>query len=203
MLNGSRLYYKTMTYEKNYAFCSVLQGHPAVASPKERLYEQMTPNPAFTERNIQKSNAHLPYSRQEQKSLVTYHTLQSLYVCVSLVNTLISTAPIGSGHDPIIFMRSPTVTCEQWVRNLSSSSADVRGAETRDEPLSTSAWEAICYEGYHFHLACVHVLPFLWRKPLAKGLLSNFFFREGSRPLYIGYVYFDSPKEKYRGQKCD
>ena len=36
-------------------------------------------------------NAYLLYSRQEQKSLVTYHTLQSLYVCVSLVNTLIST----------------------------------------------------------------------------------------------------------------
>ena len=68
----------------------------AVASPKERLYEQMTSNPAFTERNIQKANAYLLYSRQEQKSLVTYHTLQSLYVCVSLVNTLISTAPIGS-----------------------------------------------------------------------------------------------------------
>ena len=43
--------------KKNSAFCSVLQGHPAVASPKQRLYEQMTSNPAFTERNIQKSNA--------------------------------------------------------------------------------------------------------------------------------------------------
>ena len=89
--------------KKNSAFCSVLQSHPAVASPKERLYKQMTSNPALTERNIQKSNAYLLYSRQEQKSLVTYHTLQSLYVCVSLVNTLISTAPIGS---PIICMRS-------------------------------------------------------------------------------------------------
>ena len=43
--------------KKNSAFCSVLQGHTAVASPKERLYEQMTSNPAFTERNIQKSNS--------------------------------------------------------------------------------------------------------------------------------------------------
>ena len=42
--------------KKNSAFCSVLQGHPAVASPKQRIYEQMTSNPAFTERNIQKSN---------------------------------------------------------------------------------------------------------------------------------------------------
>ena len=52
--NGSRLYYKTITYEKNSAFCSVLQGHPAVASPKERLYGQMKSNPASTERNIQR-----------------------------------------------------------------------------------------------------------------------------------------------------
>ena len=41
---------------------SVLQGNPAVASPKEQLYEhyeQMTSNPAFTERNIPKPNASL------------------------------------------------------------------------------------------------------------------------------------------------
>ena len=77
----------------------VLLGNPVVASPKEQLYEQMTSNPAFTERNIQKANAYLLDSRPEQKSLVTYHTLPSLYVCIWLVNTLSSTAPIGS---PII-----------------------------------------------------------------------------------------------------
>ena len=100
----------------------------------------MTSNPASTEKNIQKANAYLLYSRQEQKSLVTYHTLQSLYVCVWLVNTLTSTAPIGS---PIICMWSPGDICEQWERNLSFSSADVRGARTRDEPLRTSAWQAM------------------------------------------------------------
>ena len=46
-------------WKKNSAFYSVLQGNPAVASPKEQLYEQMTSNPAFTERNIQKANAYL------------------------------------------------------------------------------------------------------------------------------------------------
>ena len=95
----------------------------------------MTSNPAFTERNMQKANAYLLHSRQEQKSLVTYHTLQSLYVCVSLVNTLTSTAPIGS---PIICMSTPADICEQRERN----SADVREAGTRDEPLRKSAWEA-------------------------------------------------------------
>ena len=69
-----------------------------------------------------------------------YHTLPSLYVCVWLVNTLTSTAPIGS---PIICMWSPADICEQWERNLSFGSADVSGAGTRDEPLRTSAWEAI------------------------------------------------------------
>ena len=110
-----------------------------VASPREQLYEQMTSNPAFTERNIQKANTYLLDSRPEQKSLVTYHTLPSLYVCVWLVNTLTSTAPIGS---PIICMWSPADICEQWERNLSFGSADVRGAGTRDEPLRTSAWGA-------------------------------------------------------------
>ena len=60
--------------KKYSAFCSVLQGNPTVASPKEQLNEhneQTTSNPAFTERNIQKANAYLLDSRQEQKSLVT------------------------------------------------------------------------------------------------------------------------------------
>ena len=48
-----------------------LQGNPAVASPNEQIYEQMTSNPAFTERNIQKANAYLLDSRGEQKSLIT------------------------------------------------------------------------------------------------------------------------------------
>ena len=95
MLNGSRLYYKTIKCEKNSAFVQ-LQGNPVIASPKEQLYEQMTSNPAFTERNIQKANAYLLDSCLEQKSLVTYDTLPSLYVCVWLVNTLTSTSPIRS-----------------------------------------------------------------------------------------------------------
>ena len=125
--------------KKNSALFSVLQGNPAVASPKEQLYEQLTSNSALTERNIQKPNAYLLNSRPEQKYLVTYHTLPSFYVCVWLLNTLTSTAPIGS---PIICMWSPADICEQWERNLSFISADVRGAGTRDEPLRTSAWEA-------------------------------------------------------------
>ena len=102
MLNGSWLYYKTITGEKNSAFCSVLQGNPTVASPKEQLNEhneQTTSNPAFTE--IQQPITYLLDFCLEQKPLVTYHTLQSLYVCVWLVNTLTSTEPIGS---PIIYM---------------------------------------------------------------------------------------------------
>ena len=39
-------------------------------------------------------------------------------------------------------MWSPADICEQWERNLSFGSADVRGAGTHDEPLRTSAWEA-------------------------------------------------------------
>ena len=78
MLNGSRLYYKTITCEKNSAFCSVLQGNPAVASPKEQRYEQMTSNTAFRERNIKKANAYLLCSRQEQK--IFGHVSACMYV---------------------------------------------------------------------------------------------------------------------------
>ena len=102
----------------------------------------MTSCPAFTERSIQKPNACLLDSRPEQNSLVTYNTLQSLYVGVWLVNTLTSTAPIGS---PIICMWSPADICEQWERNLSFGSADVRGTGTRDESLRTFAWEVTRY----------------------------------------------------------
>ena len=84
MLNGSRLYYKAIKCENILPF-GPLQGNPVVPSPKEQLYEQMTSNPAFTERNIQKASGYLLDSRPEQKSLVTYHTLPSLYVCVWLV----------------------------------------------------------------------------------------------------------------------
>ena len=90
------------------------------------------------QRNIQKPNAYILDSRPEQKSLITYHTLQRLYLCVWVVNTLTSTAPIGS---PISCMWSLVDIWEQWQRNLSFSSADVRGVGTRDEPLRTSAWE--------------------------------------------------------------
>ena len=41
-----------------------------------------------------------------------------------------------------ICVSSPADICEQWERNLSSGSADVSGAGTRDEPLRTSLWEA-------------------------------------------------------------
>ena len=102
----------------------------------------MTSSPTLTERNIQKPNAYLLDSRPEQNSLVTYRTLQSLYVGVWLVNTLTSTAPIGS---PIICMWSPADICEQWERNLSFGSADVRGTGTRDESLRTFAWEVTRY----------------------------------------------------------
>ena len=63
----SALLQNNNVWKKKSTFCSVLQGNPAVASPKEQLYEQMTSNPAFIKRNIQKANTYLLCSRQEQK----------------------------------------------------------------------------------------------------------------------------------------
>ena len=50
---------KQESEKKNSAFSSVTTYKPAVASPTEQLYEQMTSNPAFAKRNIQNSNAYL------------------------------------------------------------------------------------------------------------------------------------------------
>ena len=74
-------------WEVDYRF--QLQDNPTVASPKEQLYEQMTSNPALTERNIQKANAYLLDSRPEQKSVVTYRiTLYRACTCVFGLSTL-------------------------------------------------------------------------------------------------------------------
>ena len=56
LLNRSRFYYKTICMKKILLFIQSYKVTPAVASPKEQLYEQTASNPAFTERNIQKAN---------------------------------------------------------------------------------------------------------------------------------------------------
>ena len=47
----SALQNKTIKCEKKNLPFVQLQGNPAITSPKEQLCEQMTSNPAFTERN--------------------------------------------------------------------------------------------------------------------------------------------------------
>ena len=85
LLNGSRLLLrvkKILPFVQS--FCPVfLSRNPAVTSPKERLYDQMTSNPAFTERNIQKANAYLLYSRQEQKFGHVSHSTELVRMCLA------------------------------------------------------------------------------------------------------------------------
>ena len=57
-LRARELRYKTIKCEKNFTYSSFTTYNPAVASPTEQLYEQMTSNPAVTKRNIQNSNAY-------------------------------------------------------------------------------------------------------------------------------------------------
>ena len=82
-------------WEVDYRF--QLHGNPTVASPKEQLYEQMTSNPALTEKYT-KSQRLSPRFSSGAKICghLSHYTLPSLYICVCLVNTLTSTAPIGS-----------------------------------------------------------------------------------------------------------
>ena len=123
LLIGSRLYYKKITCEKKKILPFVQSdSNPAVASPKEQHYEQMTSNPAFTERNIQKANAYLLCSRQQQKSLVTFHTLQSLYVCVWLVNTDFNYADLISDNLHVISSRYLRTMGEKFIFQFSRRS---------------------------------------------------------------------------------
>ena len=133
LLNGSRLYYKTITCEKkilpfvqSYKVTAPLHHPNSNLMSKWHLIQPL-------KREIYKKPTLIYYILvRSKKSLVMYHTLQSLCVCVWLVNTLISTAPIGS---PIICMWSPADICEHWESNLCFGSADVCGA----------AWEATAY----------------------------------------------------------
>ena len=89
-------------WEVDYRF--QLHGNPTVASPKEQLYEQMTSNPALINREkYTKSQRLSPRFSSGAKNCghLSHYTLPSLYICVWLVNTLTSTAPIGT---PIICM---------------------------------------------------------------------------------------------------
>ena len=88
MLNGSRLYYKAITCEKNSSFCSVLQGNPTVASPKEQLYEQMTSNPGFTEREIHKKPTLISYNLVRSKNRWSRITLLGTCTYVFGLSTL-------------------------------------------------------------------------------------------------------------------
>ena len=138
LLNGRRLYYKTTTCEKKFCFCSVLQGNPAVASPSEQLYEQMTCNPAFTEKYTKTQGLSLRFSSGAKIFGHVSHSTELLHMSLACQHFDFNSAD----WSPIIWMWSPANICKQWKRNLSFSSADVRGAGTHDEPLRTSAWEA-------------------------------------------------------------
>ena len=120
------------------SLCSVLQG-PAVASPKEKLYEQMTSNPVFTEKNTKTQSLSPRFSSGAKICGHVSHSTELVRMCLACQHLSTSAAPIGS---PIICMWSPADICEQWERNLSFSSTDVCGAGTRDEALRMSAWEA-------------------------------------------------------------
>ena len=74
---------------------------PSPAIPFCLLFSQLSGRTRAETLATQATNAYLLDSRPEQKSVVMYHTLPSLYVCVWLVNTSTSTAPTGS---PIICM---------------------------------------------------------------------------------------------------
>ena len=119
--------------KKNSAFCSVLQGNPAVASPKEQLYEQMTSNPAFTERNIQKANALIsPIFTSGAKIFgQVSHSTELVRMCLACQHIDYNSADWISDN-------LQGISSRHLRTKLSFSSADVCGAGTRDEPLRTS-----------------------------------------------------------------
>ena len=115
LLKGSRLSYKTIKCEKKFCLLFSFKVTPPLHHPKNNFMSKWHLIQPL-HREITKNQRLSPWFSSEQKSLVTYHTLSSLHVCVWLVNSLTSTAPIGS---PVMCMWSPADICEQWERNLS------------------------------------------------------------------------------------
>ena len=82
LLNGSLLYYKTiikiLPFVQSYKVTPPLHHLKNIFMSKWHLLQPL-------QREIyKKKNAYLMDSRPEKKSLVTYHTLRSLYVCMCL-----------------------------------------------------------------------------------------------------------------------
>ena len=121
--------------------------NPAVAHEREHLYERMQVGkwrviqPLQKEIHVQRANTYMS---------PTFLSGAKLFGRVShstkpvrrdrLVNTLTSAAPIGSS---IICTWASADICDR----------DVRGEGKRDEPLRTSAWEAISELGYRNYKA--------------------------------------------------
>ena len=101
------------------------------------------------------------YSGRELNSLVMFHTLTSLHVCVWfewVVNSLTSTALIGS---LIICTLSPADICKQWERNLTDRfSRLLWGRNARRTPKN------ICLGGYPKLGLAVYTWGW-WKKQIA------------------------------------
>ena len=82
MLKESRLYYKQLSLKKILPFVQ-LQGNCAIASPKDQLYEQMTSNPAFTEKNtaISRKVVGKMCTRQSRKVGYDQYTVSDDFTC--------------------------------------------------------------------------------------------------------------------------
>ena len=127
----SALLQNNNVWKKILPFVQSCKVSPPLHHPKNNFMSKWHLIQPLKREIYKKPNAYLLDSCPEQKSLVTYHTLPSLYVCVWLVNTLTSTAPIGS---PIICMWSPTDICEQWERNSLSVKQTLVGQEAWRTP---------------------------------------------------------------------
>ena len=90
MLTGSRLYYKTIKCEKNFCllFGYNVQPRRCITQRTDNFeYAQMTSNPAFTERNIQKANAYLLHhilvqSKNLSSGITLYRACTYVYRCI-------------------------------------------------------------------------------------------------------------------------
>ena len=116
-LNGSRLYYKTIKCEKKILpFVQLQRTTPPLPHPQNTSMSKWhLVQPLQRETHTKRQPLSPKYSCPELNSLITYHTLPSLNVCVWLVNIWTLTAPIGSS---IICTSAPADICEQRERNL-------------------------------------------------------------------------------------
>jgi len=153
LLNRRRIYYKTITCEKNFCLSFSLTRNNKNNFMRKRENEKTTSDPAFTERNSQRLSP--GFSPGAKIFGHVSHSTELVHRCLACQQFDFNNADCD--HQ-LIFANNGKGIYLSVQHNLGS--ADVRRAGTRDEPLRASAWEAINSIETRFSLPACRCLLF-------------------------------------------